>query len=264
MVSDSAGGLKRTSCAIVVIGQDPRLSKRIAAGLRVAGFRIATSASDADLASLRAVACEHQSVAVFEVNSSFEEVSCHLRHFRALLPTGRFSDGEVIKKEKNRCLRSKKGRRSPCVGKGGTSGNAASSRAVTPAAAIRERGPTDRQAMILKSLVNGDSNKTVARKLHIAEETVKVHMKRLLRRIGVKNRTQAAIWALNNDFAPAASETGEPWRARSVTEQRIARRCAASNTESGVPLGTELTRSRGGESKGTGKAAWKGNVAKYH
>jgi two-component system nitrate/nitrite response regulator NarL len=95
--------------------------------------------------------------------------------------------------------------------------------------------------MILKSLVNGDSNKTVARKLHIAEETVKVHMKRLLRRIGVKNRTQAAIWALNNYFAPAASKT-----------------------ESGTPLVTELTRSPGGESKGTGKAARKCNVAKYH
>jgi hypothetical protein len=118
--------------------------------------------------------------------------------------------------------------------------------------------------MILKSLVNGDSNKTVARKLHIAEETVKVHMKRLLRRIGVKNRTQAAVWALNNYFAPVASEAGEAWRARSFTEPRIARRCAVSKTESGAQLGAELTRSRGGESKATGKAAWKGNVAKYH
>jgi DNA-binding CsgD family transcriptional regulator len=206
MVSDRARGKKRTSCALVVIAQDPRLGKRIAVGLRVAGFRIATSPSDPDLASLRAVASEHQTVTVFEV------------------PMARFSDGEAAKEEKNRHSRSKKGRRSARAGKGRTSGKAASSRALTPAAALRARGPTDRQAMILKSLVNGDSNKTVARKLHIAEETVKVHMKRLLRRIGVKNRTQAAIWALNNYFASAVRETGEPWRARSFTEPRIARR----------------------------------------
>jgi DNA-binding CsgD family transcriptional regulator len=219
---------------------------------------------DADLESLRAVACEHRTVAVFEVNGSFEETSRHLKQSRTLFPIDRFSNHEAAKKEKNRSLRHKKGRRSSRAGKGGTSESAASSRAVTPAAALRERGPTDRQAMILKSLVNGDSNKAVARKLHIAEETVKVHMKRLLRRIGVKNRTQAAIWALNNYFAPAASETGELWRAGSFAEPRSARRCAASKPETATPLGPELTRSRGGESKRTGKTVWKSNVAKYH
>jgi two-component system nitrate/nitrite response regulator NarL len=116
--------------------------------------------------------------------------------------------------------------------------------------------------MILKGLVNGESNKTVARKLHIAEGTVKVHMKRLLRRIGVKNRTQAAIWALNNHFALSASEKGEPWRARSFAGPGIARRCAASKTESGTPLETELTRSRGWEAKGTGKGATSPNITK--
>jgi hypothetical protein len=65
-------------------------------------------------------------------------------------------------------------------------------------------------------------------RLHIAEETVKVHMKRLLRRIGVKNRAQAAIWAWNNYFTPGASETGDLRRARPLTEPRSARRCAAT------------------------------------
>jgi DNA-binding CsgD family transcriptional regulator len=263
MVSDRAGGPKRTSCAIVVIGQDPRLTKRIAVGLRVAGFRIA-SAPDPDPASRRAVGYEHETVAIYEVNSSFEETLRHLKRFRALFAMGRFSDGEAATKEKNRHPRSKRGRRPARAGKGGTKGSAASSRAVTPAAALRERGPTDRQAMILKSLVNGDSNKAVARKLHIAEETVKVHMKRLLRRIGVKNRTQAAIWALNNYFAPVASEAGELWRAGSFTEPRSVRRGAAPKTESGAPLGAELTGSRGGESKRSGNTNWKSNVAKYH
>jgi DNA-binding NarL/FixJ family response regulator len=84
---------------------------------------------------------------------------------------------------KSRDLAPNKGRRYAGQRADGVSENVASSRAGTPAADAGEPGPTDRQAMILKSLMNGDSNKVVARKLHIAEETVKVHMKRLLRRI---------------------------------------------------------------------------------
>jgi Bacterial regulatory proteins, luxR family len=38
----------------------------------------------------------------------------------------------------------------------------------------------------------------IARKIQIAEATVKVHLKAILRKIRVRNRTQAAIWAMNN------------------------------------------------------------------
>ncbi|MGC2319604.1 MAG: response regulator transcription factor [Bradyrhizobium sp.] len=55
-----------------------------------------------------------------------------------------------------------------------------------------------RQQSILRCLIQGDSNKTIARKMAIAEATVKVHVKAILRRIRVHNRTQAAIWAMNN------------------------------------------------------------------
>ena len=41
----------------------------------------------------------------------------------------------------------------------------------------------------------------IARTLDIAEATVKVHMKSVLRKIRVANRTQAAIWALENGYA---------------------------------------------------------------
>ena len=47
-------------------------------------------------------------------------------------------------------------------------------------------------------LVTGDSNKMIANHLRITEATVKVHLKSLLRKINATNRTQAAIWALNN------------------------------------------------------------------
>lgn len=61
----------------------------------------------------------------------------------------------------------------------------------TPRLSTRER-------CILKCLIEGDSNKVIARKIDIAEATVKVHVKAILRKVRVSNRTQAAIWAMNN------------------------------------------------------------------
>jgi two-component system, NarL family, nitrate/nitrite response regulator NarL len=66
---------------------------------------------------------------------------------------------------------------------------------------IRVRhGVSEREEQILRDLVKGLSNKIIARKLDIAEATVKVHMKSVLRKIRVANRTQAAIWALENGY----------------------------------------------------------------
>jgi DNA-binding NarL/FixJ family response regulator len=55
-----------------------------------------------------------------------------------------------------------------------------------------------REKSILRCLIEGDSNKSIARKIDIAEATVKVHVKAILRKIRVQNRTQAAIWGMNN------------------------------------------------------------------
>src|ERR1700730_11083163 len=55
-----------------------------------------------------------------------------------------------------------------------------------------------REKCILRCIVEGDSNKIIARKISIAEATVKVHVKAILRKIRIHNRTQAAIWAMNN------------------------------------------------------------------
>jgi two-component system nitrate/nitrite response regulator NarL len=62
-----------------------------------------------------------------------------------------------------------------------------------------------RQKSILRCIVEGDSNKCIARKIDIAESTVKVHVKAILRKIGVQNRTQAAIWGINNELSEKAS-----------------------------------------------------------
>ena len=55
-----------------------------------------------------------------------------------------------------------------------------------------------REMLILRMLMQGASNKTIARNLVITESTVKVHMKAILRKLRLQNRTQAAIWARNN------------------------------------------------------------------
>jgi two-component system nitrate/nitrite response regulator NarL len=69
-----------------------------------------------------------------------------------------------------------------------------------------------RQKLILRCLLSGDTNKTIARKIAIAEATVKVHVKLILRKIQVRNRTQAAIWAMNhNDLI--SNEVGETFTA---------------------------------------------------
>jgi two-component system nitrate/nitrite response regulator NarL len=63
------------------------------------------------------------------------------------------------------------------------------------------RGLSGREGEILCKLLLGHSNKMIARDLAISEATVKVHLKALLRKLKARNRTQAAIWALENGYA---------------------------------------------------------------
>jgi DNA-binding NarL/FixJ family response regulator len=55
---------------------------------------------------------------------------------------------------------------------------------------------SNREQVILMQLTQGAPNKHIARELNIAEATVKVHVKSLLRKIRVNNRTQAAMWGI--------------------------------------------------------------------
>lgn len=52
---------------------------------------------------------------------------------------------------------------------------------------------SDREQLILSCLITGCPNKVISRRLLISEATVKVHIKAILRKLRVKNRTQAAI-----------------------------------------------------------------------
>ena len=59
---------------------------------------------------------------------------------------------------------------------------------------------SEREMEILGCLAGGNSNKVIARTCQIAESTVKIHLKSILRKIHVQNRTQAAIWAIQNNL----------------------------------------------------------------
>lgn len=60
---------------------------------------------------------------------------------------------------------------------------------------------SSREIEILTCLVNGDPNKIISRRLNISDATVKVHIKTILRKLRLVNRTQAAIWAVSQGLA---------------------------------------------------------------
>ena len=55
---------------------------------------------------------------------------------------------------------------------------------------------TQRESEVLRQLAFGLTNKEIALALHISYETVKEHVQHILRKIGVSDRTQAAVWAV--------------------------------------------------------------------
>ncbi len=60
---------------------------------------------------------------------------------------------------------------------------------------------SEREKQIIDGVIKGHSNKVIGRACGISESTVKVHMKAILRKVRCSNRTQLAIWALEQ--APA-------------------------------------------------------------
>lgn len=78
---------------------------------------------------------------------------------------------------------------------------AAQGDAFDPSFSVRVRhGLSEREDQILRSVVKGHSNKIIARMYGVADATIKVHLKSIMRKLRVMNRTQAAIWALENGY----------------------------------------------------------------
>jgi DNA-binding NarL/FixJ family response regulator len=62
---------------------------------------------------------------------------------------------------------------------------------------------TAREEEILRELANGSSNKEIANVLAISEHTVKIHLKNILKKLHMNNRTQAAIYAQRHGLVSA-------------------------------------------------------------
>jgi DNA-binding NarL/FixJ family response regulator len=67
----------------------------------------------------------------------------------------------------------------------------------TPAASPAD-GLTARERQVLALVAEGLANKQIARRLQISEKTVKSHLTNIFQRIGVTDRTQAAVWLVRN------------------------------------------------------------------
>ena len=59
---------------------------------------------------------------------------------------------------------------------------------------------TQRESEVLRQLAYGLTNKQIAEALDISYETVKEHVQHILRKVGVTDRTQAAVWAVRNEL----------------------------------------------------------------
>lgn len=65
-------------------------------------------------------------------------------------------------------------------------------------------GLTERERAILACLASGMSNKLIGRELNIAEGTVKVHVKNLLKKLNFRSRVEAAVWAVGQGLRGGA------------------------------------------------------------
>lgn len=65
---------------------------------------------------------------------------------------------------------------------------------------LEEAGLTERELEILALIAKGMSNKVIAAELEISEGTVKVHVKHLLRKLNLRSRVEAAVWALQHNI----------------------------------------------------------------
>jgi two-component system, NarL family, response regulator LiaR len=63
---------------------------------------------------------------------------------------------------------------------------------------------TDREHEVLQLLAEGRSNKEIARLLVVSERTVKGHVSNILGKLGLQDRTQAALYAVRHGLAPGS------------------------------------------------------------
>lgn len=65
---------------------------------------------------------------------------------------------------------------------------------------------TEREREILQFLVGGKSNKTIARALNISHDTVKLHVRHILAKLGLSSRVEAAVFAVEHGVTAPATQ----------------------------------------------------------
>lgn len=65
---------------------------------------------------------------------------------------------------------------------------------------MRAGSLTTRESEVLRALAAGLSNPEIGSSMHISKETVKSHVKRILAKLDLRDRTQAVVWAYRSGF----------------------------------------------------------------
>ena len=89
---------------------------------------------------------------------------------------------------------------------------------------------TEREREILQHLANGKSNKAIAQALGISHDTVKLHVRHILSKLGLRSRVEAAVFAVEHRVAIAARRLGSGLGASRPARCRGRRSRAAGET----------------------------------
>jgi DNA-binding NarL/FixJ family response regulator len=68
---------------------------------------------------------------------------------------------------------------------------------------------TEQESLILSLIAMGLDNQSILDKLHISKNTLKTHTRNIFSKLNVSDRTQAAIWAIQNGYGVSISQTLE-------------------------------------------------------
>jgi two-component system nitrate/nitrite response regulator NarL len=116
------------------------------------------------------------------------------------------------------------------------------------AGSTRERfGLTSRELQIVREVVEGSTNREIAQRFQLSEDTVKHHLSNVFDKLGVYNRLEMALYVIHHQILEPSPATGEEpaprvlpaARTRAVAATQGRRRTSATDTSSGRTVATE-------------------------
>lgn len=134
---------------------------------------------------------------------------------KLIMAGGIYVPPEVLRRERAGAARATTGEAASLHGSGGVphpndAPGAESSAPAMPAPTALDLGLTDRQSDVLALLMEGKSNKQISRELDLAEATVKVHVRSILRALDASSRTEAVVAASRLGLTPSVRRVPDP------------------------------------------------------